>query len=196
MAFVLFDSREVDDYVNLLWDEMDEDKRPKDPWNPLCKELWDEAWEEVECNRQCMLDELLSGIGEFDEILLVDRKVIRPKDFNDYLDSFDYEIVTPKYVFEHLWHIQVFQEDDEIWLRKFYDDGMYIMSEMAMRLVPDQPDLEAGSREFDDWLQWLKAANLKEFQWRHNLREGIDKYTVSLSPVFKDVIEGEHIIRC
>lgn len=189
MSFVLFDSRDVDDYVNVLWEEMDKDERPKDPWNPLYQKLWEEAWDEVECNRQCMLDELLAGVDKWDEILLVDRKIVRPEDFDDYLDSFQYELVAPKYVFEHLWHIQVFHEDDEIWLRRFYDDGMTIMSEMAMRLVPDQPDLESGSLEQDAWLAFLKAAERKEFRWKSDLQKGIDKYTTSLVPVFKNVLE-------
>ena len=137
---------------------------------------------------------LISGMPAGDEVLLVDREVVRPKTtyetFGWYLDESQYRLCRPKDVFGEWDHLRVYEEDDNIWIMKLARDGMHIRADYLALWVPEQDeDNDLPDDVVDDKWDFIRRASLWDLESKSDLMYGICMYTKPLTPVFSRLLQ-------
>lgn len=194
--YTLYDSREAEDLVNCMWSNMDPSIRPEDPFYPLDERLWNWAQEEMKRRLKRLVDLMVSRLGS-QELLCVSTVISRPDNCHlrfrgNYIDSSEYRKSNPSRVFDTQYPLIISYEDGDIWRTVLDKDGMTILDEDLIRLIPDTQYVELeDSEELWDFISNIEKRRVPYRGW---LRYMIPRYTTSIAPVFRDLIGGKYVV--
>ncbi len=146
MDAILFDSRNVADDVLSRWEEMPEEERPKNIWDPRCRPLWDYALEDMNYEFEELKETLVKGVPEGDMVLLVER------------DGSESELLRPAEVFgEYRPHLCVYYDNGDIWIMRLARDGMYILSDCKALWIPAQNENTEWPEDMEEDISNLRS---------------------------------------